>query len=41
MKRVPEAAGKARIRDLDGEEHALEELWRAKTAVVVFLRHFG
>jgi hypothetical protein len=41
MQRVPEAAAKARIQDLEGGEHVLAELWRAKTAVAVFLRHFG
>ena len=36
----PEAA-QARVRDLDGREHALEELWAERPAVLVFLRHFG
>lgn len=41
MSRVPEAAARARVRDPEGGEHALEELWRDRTAVAVFLRHFG
>ena len=38
---VGEAAAKARIRDLEGNEHELSELWADRTAVLVFLRHFG
>ena len=38
---VGEAAAAARIRDLEGEEHELRELWADRTAVLVFLRHFG
>jgi hypothetical protein len=39
--RVPEAAARARVTDLEGGEHALSELWEDRTAVLVFLRHFG
>jgi hypothetical protein len=38
---IAEAAAIARIRDLDGNEHDLRELWAEKPAVLVFLRHFG
>jgi hypothetical protein len=38
---VSEAAARARIRDLEGEEHELGQLWAERTAVLVFLRHFG
>lgn len=38
---VDEAAARARIRDLEGGEHELSELWADGTAVLVFLRHFG
>jgi hypothetical protein len=38
---IPEAAAGARIRDLDGNEHELRELWAERPAVLVFLRHFG
>jgi hypothetical protein len=38
---VPEAAARAVIRDLDGQEHELHELWADRPAVLVFLRHFG
>jgi hypothetical protein len=41
MDRISAQAAQARIRDLDGKEHALEELWAERPAVVVFLRHFG
>jgi hypothetical protein len=39
--RIAEAAATARIRDLDGNEHELRELWAERPAVLVFLRHFG
>lgn len=29
------------LRDADGGEHVLGELWRARAVVLVFLRHFG
>ena len=41
MDQVSEAAARAVIRDLDGREHALAELWSDRPAVLVFLRHFG
>lgn len=41
MDRISAEAAAARIRDLDGKEHALGELWAEGPAVVVFLRHFG
>jgi hypothetical protein len=39
--RIPDEAGRLRIRDLDGGEHDLAEVWAAKTVVLIFLRHFG
>jgi hypothetical protein len=39
--RIPGAAAHARIRDLDGGEHELQELWAKSPAVLVFVRHFG
>jgi hypothetical protein len=38
---VSAEAARAVIRDLDGQEHALEELWAERPVVLVFLRHFG
>ena len=37
---APEAA-RSLVKDLEGKEHPLEELWRDRTAVLAFLRHFG
>jgi hypothetical protein len=39
--RIADAAAQAVIRDLDDREHALQELWAERPAVLVFLRHFG
>jgi hypothetical protein len=39
--RIPDAAAHARILDLDGREHELNELWAARPALLVFVRHFG
>ncbi len=39
--RIEERAASVRIRDLHGGEHALQELWRERPVVLVFLRHFG
>lgn len=39
--KVAAAAAAARVKDLDGGEIALGELWRERTVVLVFLRHFG
>jgi hypothetical protein len=39
--RVSDAAAHAVVRDLDGHEHELQELWAERPAVLVFLRHFG
>lgn len=41
MRKVPDEAARAVIRDLDGHEHELGELWKDRTVVLVFLRHFG
>jgi len=38
---VPEEAAAARVKDLEGEEHALAELWADRPALLVFLRHYG
>lgn len=41
MSPVSESAARAVIRDLGGQEHRLGSLWEERTAVLVFLRHFG
>ncbi len=41
MSQVPEAAARAVIRDLEGRGLELRSLWRERTVVLVFLRHFG
>lgn len=38
---IGEAAARAKVRDLEGREHDLQELWSDHAAVLVFLRHFG
>jgi hypothetical protein len=38
---VAERAAAALILDLDGGEHRLDELWKERPVVLVFLRHFG
>jgi hypothetical protein len=39
--RVGDDAARARVRDLDGGEHELRELWAARPVVLAFVRHFG
>jgi hypothetical protein len=39
--RIDEEAARVRVRDLEGGEHELQELWRDRPVVLVFLRHFG
>jgi len=41
MNQVTSAAAEAKVRDLDGKEHPLRELWASRPVVLVFLRHFG
>jgi hypothetical protein len=41
MDLAADAVGRAVIRDLEGREHALGELWAERPVVLVFLRHFG
>jgi peroxiredoxin len=38
---VSETAARSLVRDLDGGEHELRELWAERPAVLVFVRHFG
>ena len=38
---IPESAAAATIRDLDGNEHRLGDLWAKHPVVLVLLRHFG
>jgi hypothetical protein len=38
---VDPAAAAAEVEDLDGRRLRLDSLWRARTVVLVFLRHFG
>jgi hypothetical protein len=37
----PEPLGQVTVLDLDGQPHPLSELWAERTAVLVFLRHYG
>jgi hypothetical protein len=39
--KIDAAAARATVLDLDGGVHELQELWRDKETVLVFLRHFG
>jgi len=39
--RIPAEAARAELLDLEGAEHTLAELWKARPVVLVFLRHFG
>lgn len=41
MSLLPDSAARAVIRDLEGRELELRSLWRERTMVLVFLRHFG
>jgi hypothetical protein len=41
MDTVSDTAGRAIVRDLDGGEHELRELWADRPVVLAFLRHFG
>ncbi len=41
MDRVSVETASTKIWDLDGREHELQETWAARTAVLVFVRHFG
>jgi hypothetical protein len=41
METVSEAASRAVVRDLEGREHELRELWAERPVVLTFLRHFG
>lgn len=41
MNSVSPQAASAVIRDLDGNEVALQELWRDRPVVLAFVRHFG
>jgi hypothetical protein len=39
--RVSEALGAAVVRDTDGHARPLGELWSARPAVILWVRHFG
>ena len=41
MEHIAEAAGHAKIRDLNGQEHELRETWEVGPVVLAFVRHFG
>ena len=41
METISADAARARIRDLAGEEHELQELWAERPVVLAFVRHFG
>jgi hypothetical protein len=38
---IPAEAARARIQDLGGGEHELQETWARGPVVLVFVRHFG
>jgi hypothetical protein len=38
---VEPAAAAAEVEDVEGRKVRLDSLWRTRTAVLVFLRHFG
>ena len=41
MERIDTRVASANVLDLEGKPHALDTLWRERTAVLVFVRHFG
>ncbi len=41
MDHIAEEAARAKIRDLNGQEHELKETWEARPVVLAFVRHFG
>jgi hypothetical protein len=41
MDKVDDGAASSLIRDLDGNEHELNETWAEKPVVLAFVRHFG
>jgi hypothetical protein len=41
MDTIGVGAARARVRDLAGNEHELQELWSARPVVLAFVRHFG
>jgi len=41
METIDGDAARARIRDLDGNEHELQETWARQPVVLAFVRHFG
>jgi hypothetical protein len=41
MEKLPEAFGDIEVLDELGHPYRLGELWRTRTAVLLFVRHFG
>jgi hypothetical protein len=41
MDRISPDVAQLPVLDLAGEPHPLESLWSGRTAVLVFVRHFG
>ena len=41
MAKVGDEAARAVVRDLEGNEHPLSELWAKQPVVLAFVRHFG
>jgi hypothetical protein len=41
MDTVPSALAQAEVLDAHGQPHKMSELWKERTAVVHFVRHFG
>jgi hypothetical protein len=41
MERVSAELSAAEVKDFDGRPHRLDELWRERPALLLFVRHFG
>lgn len=41
MERVSEALGRVEIVDTDGKPHQMNELWRDRPVLIMWVRHFG
>ena len=41
MEHVTDELADARVKDLDGNEHRLGDLWKQRPALLLFVRHFG
>jgi hypothetical protein len=41
MDHVTDELARAEVLDVDGKPHRLDEFWRARPALILFVRHFG